>query len=67
MAWANVNRNGDYNDRHVHTGADWAVVYYPEVGHAEPGHDRNGRPELRDPRILGQASNLRGYGFAAAR
>jgi uncharacterized protein (TIGR02466 family) len=63
-AWANVNRHGAYNDPHVHPDADWACVYYVACGELEPGWDRNGQFELRDPRIMAQSSKLGGYGFA---
>ena len=27
-SWANVNRKGDYNERHVHSNSHWSCVYY---------------------------------------
>lgn len=63
-AWANVNRHGDYNDPHVHPDVDWACVYYVACGEPEPGRERNGQFELRDPRVMAQSSKLGGYGFA---
>ena len=27
-SWANVNRKGDYNERHVHSNSHWSSVYY---------------------------------------
>ena len=63
-AWANVNGHGSYNDGHVHPDCDWSCVYYAEIGELEPGWDRNGKFELRDPRIMAQASKLTEYGFA---
>ncbi len=62
-AWANVNGHGNYNDGHVHPDCDWSCVYYAECGHLDPGWDRNGKFELRDPRIRAHASKLAGYGF----
>ena len=49
-AWANVNRRGHYNKIHNHAGSHWSIVYYVAVGEEEPGHQFNGRLELRDPR-----------------
>lgn len=63
-AWANVNRHGAYNDSHTHPDSDWAIVYYVACGEPEPGWDRNGKIELRDPRTLSRMSRLTGYGFA---
>jgi uncharacterized protein (TIGR02466 family) len=49
-AWANLNRHGDYNRSHTHSGNHWSGVYY-----VEPGEDVEGRPlsgafEFIDPR-----------------
>ncbi len=63
-AWANVNHHGHYNDGHVHPDCDWSCVYYAQSGEPEPGWDRNGKFDLRDPRIMAQASKLAGYGFS---
>jgi uncharacterized protein (TIGR02466 family) len=32
VAWAAVNRKGDYNTSHVHPGATWSGVYYVDPG-----------------------------------
>lgn len=31
-AWANVNRSGDFNQLHNHSGATWSGVYYVDPG-----------------------------------
>jgi uncharacterized protein (TIGR02466 family) len=38
-AWANLNRQGDYNRSHTHSGNHWSGVYY-----VEPGEEVEGRP-----------------------
>lgn len=63
-AWANVNGHGNYNDAHVHPDSDWSCVYYAATGEPEPGWERNGKLELRDPRNVAQTSTLARYGFA---
>ena len=63
-AWANVNEHGSYNDAHVHPDCDWSCVYYASSGVPEPGWERNGQFELRDPRNVAQMSKLGRYGFA---
>ena len=63
-SWANMNRDRDYNARHIHPDCDWAVVYYVETGNPKPDTERNGRIELHDPRILSNVSKLNRFGFA---
>ena len=63
-AWANINQHGSYNDPHVHPECDWSCVYYASNGNPETDWDRNGKFELRDPRVMAQTSKLGGYGFA---
>lgn len=52
--WANVSRAGDYAKPHVHPSSNFALVYYPDAGDAEPpapGEKRtSGVLELLDPR-----------------
>tara|TARA_B100000686_G_C16773120_1_gene966540 strand:+ start:1906 stop:2607 length:702 start_codon:yes stop_codon:yes gene_type:complete len=62
-AWANVNTNGHYNEAHIHPECDWSCVYYASSGHPDPGWNRNGLFELRDPRSLAYSSKLQNYGF----
>lgn len=33
-AWANVNRQGDFNQMHTHPGATWSGVYFVDHGEA---------------------------------
>jgi uncharacterized protein (TIGR02466 family) len=63
-AWANVNNHGHYNDLHIHPDCDWSCVYFAASGQPDSGWARNGKFELRDPRIMAQTSKLGGYGFA---
>ncbi len=35
-AWANVNRQGDFNTMHMHPGATWSGVYYVDDGQSSP-------------------------------
>lgn len=62
--WAYINQPGDYRDPHVYPEVDWASVYFVACADPDPGWDRNGQFELRDPRIMAQSSKLGGYGFA---
>ena len=46
-AWANVNREGDFNRVHTHPGATWSGTYYVDTGEPEAG---DGTPiHLIDP------------------
>jgi uncharacterized protein (TIGR02466 family) len=64
--WANVNRHGQYNTIHVHSGSHWAVVYYVAIGEEEPGHQFNGLLELRDPRPGAVHGRMPGFMFGRA-
>ncbi|MGH6933591.1 MAG: putative 2OG-Fe(II) oxygenase [Dongiaceae bacterium] len=64
--WANVNRAGNYNTLHVHSGSHWAVVYCVAVGEEEPGIQFNGMLELRDPRPGAVHGRLPGFMFGRA-
>jgi len=47
-AWANVNRQGDFNAVHVHPGSTWSGTYYVDAG--EPVDADNGTSlQLFDP------------------
>jgi uncharacterized protein (TIGR02466 family) len=35
-AWANINRQGDFNNMHTHPGATWSGVYYVDHGESDP-------------------------------
>jgi uncharacterized protein (TIGR02466 family) len=64
--WANVNRSGNYNTLHVHSGSHWAVVYYVAVGEEDAGFQFNGLLELRDPRPGAVHGRLPGFMFGRA-
>ena len=64
-AWANLNTNGAYNSIHAHGDAQWAVVYYVEMGEEDPGHETNGRLVLFDPRSISSIEKRPGFGFGA--
>lgn len=66
QAWANVSRDGHYNEIHSHPGNHWAAVYYVSVGTPDPNRPLNGRIELRDPRPAASFGALPGFGFGAA-
>lgn len=53
-AWANINRNGDYNVVHTHPNCMWSGVYYVAPGEPDPQVPYSGLLELLDPR---EASN----------
>ena len=61
-AWANVNRDGDYNAAHSHPGYHWSGVYYVTTGDPDPARPQNGMLEFYDPR--GAASALATPGFS---
>jgi uncharacterized protein (TIGR02466 family) len=47
-AWANVNRQGDFNRIHTHPGSTWSGVYYVDTG--TTGSDQGSTPlHLFDP------------------
>jgi uncharacterized protein (TIGR02466 family) len=48
--WANVSRDGAYNNVHNHPNCLWSGVYYVSSGQADPGRPNNGKLELLDPR-----------------
>jgi uncharacterized protein (TIGR02466 family) len=67
-AWANVNRNGSYNQAHNHGQIHWALVYYVDCGRPLSGNAMNGRIELRDPRPVASAgSDFRYPGYTFGR
>ncbi len=49
-AWANLNRRGDYNRSHTHSGNHWSGVYYVDPGEAVADRPLSGTIELIDPR-----------------
>jgi len=61
VGWANINQSGHYNTLHVHSGADWSVVYYVIPGRPSPDTLQNGCIELRDPRFLAAFAKTPGF------
>ncbi len=51
VAWANVLRQGGYNQVHDHNSYAWSGVYYVDIGDDMPGDDLAGRIEFIDPRV----------------
>ena len=49
-AWANINRHGDANARHVHGGAVWSGIFYVDDGGIAGAATLGGGLELWDPR-----------------
>ena len=56
-AWANVNRAGDWNKMHFHSGATWSGTYYVRPGDPSPP-ERPGAGHLAflDPLLAAQMS-----------
>ena len=51
VAWANLLRQGGYNQVHDHNSYAWSGVYYVDVGEYMPSDELNGRIEFIDPRV----------------
>jgi len=51
MAWANVNRFGDYNKPHTHPESMWSGVYYVQAGTVPDDRPSSGMIEFVDPRV----------------
>ncbi|MGO1119949.1 2OG-Fe(II) oxygenase family protein [Rhodovibrionaceae bacterium A322] len=49
-AWANINKDGDYNRQHTHANNHWSAVYYVDLGDPDPNVLPNGAIEFMDPR-----------------
>lgn len=62
-AWANINRNRNYNRPHVHPGSHWSGVYYVDIGNPDPSVEHNGVIEFVDPRNVGAAAPVPGFTF----
>lgn len=52
-AWANINRNGDSNEFHVHPGCFWSGVYYVDDGGCAEDKTLGGEFVIMDPRGAG--------------
>ncbi len=63
VAWANINRDGNYNVMHNHPQNDWSGVYYVSLGEADPARSLNGIIEFQDPRAGAQAAPIPGFDF----
>ena len=56
-AWANVNRAGDWNKMHFHSGATWSGTYYVRAGDPPPPEQpRAGYLAFLDPLLAAQMS-----------
>jgi len=62
-AWANINRDRNYNRPHVHPGSHWSGVYYVDIGQPDPKVEPNGAIEFVDPRNVGAAAEVPGFTF----
>ena len=62
-AWANVNRDGDYNVLHAHPGNHWSGVFYVSTGRPTPDIQLNGCFEFYDPRSAAMMSTIPGFPF----
>ena len=51
VAWANLLRQGGYNQVHDHNKYAWSGVYYVDTGDETPGDELDGRIEFIDPRV----------------
>lgn len=51
VAWANINRQGHFNQVHTHPGNQWSGVYYVAAGQYEEDEiDFPGQLQIHDPR-----------------
>ena len=51
VAWANVNRGGDFNQVHTHPGSHWSGVYYVSPGEYDDADiEFPGQLQIHDPR-----------------
>ena len=56
-AWANLNRSGDWNNLHFHSGSTWSGTYYVSAGDSPPADRPDaGRLALVDPLLASQMS-----------
>ena len=49
QAWANVNREGEFNRMHTHPGATWSGTYYVDPGDPPPDAESGTPLHLFDP------------------
>ncbi|GAA5317369.1 MAG: hypothetical protein AseanaTS_25740 [Candidatus Pelagadaptatus aseana] len=62
-AWANINRQGQYNSSHIHPGFHWGAVYYVCCGDDNDDIPKSGQLEFQDPRPGAAAMPAPGYEF----
>ncbi len=62
-AWANVNRDRNFNRPHVHPNSHWSGVYYVDIGKPDPNISPNGVIEFVDPRNVAAAAEVPGFTF----
>lgn len=62
-AWANVNRDGDYNVMHNHAGNHWSGAYYVDLGEPDSSRQFNGFFEFYDPRPAAGMVPVPGFNF----
>lgn len=48
-SWANVNRAGDFNRTHIHSGSTWSGTYYVDAGEPPPEAENGTALYLMDP------------------
>ncbi|SLN56201.1 2OG-Fe(II) oxygenase family protein [Oceanibacterium hippocampi] len=63
VAWANINRDGNYNVVHNHANQHWSGVYYVSVGKPDPDRPLNGIFEFHDPRPAAGMTITPGFEF----
>lgn len=63
VAWANINRDGDYNIMHSHAGQHWSGTYYVSIGEPDPDIQLNGYFEFYDPRHSAVMAPVPGFNF----
>lgn len=63
VAWANINRDGDYNILHGHAGNHWSGTYYVSAGDPDPDINLNGYFEFYDPRNATTMGPVPGFNF----
>jgi len=61
--WANLNRDGSYNNMHKHPGSDLSCVYYVSLGTKTGDHLYNGAIQFQDPRPGAFFGAIPGFDF----
>jgi len=55
-AWANVNRQGNYNIPHSHPNSTWSCVYYVDTGDADMNNEKSGVITFLNPNSASSVS-----------